>query len=516
MSGMVGFKRALCAGILSGAVLALAGPERPNVIIIYGDDVGFGDVGVYGAQHIPTPNIDKLAGEGLRFMDGHCSSATCTPSRYSLLTGNAAFRKDGTAILPGDAQMAISPDQFTLPDLFKKAGYVTGVVGKWHLGLGDGRTPIDWNGEISPGPNDLGFDYSYILPATNDRVPCVYLRNRRIVNLDPSDPIKVDYKNKLTDTYPDAKEHPEAMTVYKSVYGHNFSVINGIGRIGWMSGGRAALWDDETMSDQLVLEAKSFMTRNREKPFFLYYAAQNIHVPRMPHPRFRGKSGLGYRGDSMVEFDWAVGEILNEVEALGLRERTLVIFSSDNGPVYNDGYADGSQVERSFGEVDNGHDGSGVWRGGKYQIYEGGTRVPLIFCWPGVIQPGVTDSLVSQLDFMASFASLFELSLPKNAAFDSRNMLPVFLGAEPPEKGAILVQGGELVGLRQGCWKYVPPRPATKRRAAMPEELYNLSRDPGEADNVAGAFPEKIEEMKVLREKLMAEGIAGKIMQSAP
>jgi hypothetical protein len=225
----------LCAG--SGG----ATPERtPNVVIVYGDDVGYGDVGAYGAELIPTPNLDRMAAEGLRFTDAHCAAATCTPSRYSLLTGGMAFRKKGTGVLPGNANMAIDPGQFTLGDVFQQAGYRTGAIGKWHLGLGAG--PIDWNGMVQPGPADIGFDYSFLLPATNDRVPCVYVENGHVVNLDPNDPISVSYGKPLDESmpgtaYPDGTLNPEAMTYYPSSHGHNNSVINGIGRIGFMKGG---------------------------------------------------------------------------------------------------------------------------------------------------------------------------------------------------------------------------------------------------------------------------------------
>ena len=169
----------------------LAAPKKkPNVVIIYGDDVGFGDVGIYGSTLIPTPNIDRLAKEGLLFTDGHCSAATCTPSRYSLLTGVHGFR-DGVAILPPNAPLTISTKALTLPKLFQQAGYSTGVVGKWHLGLGEKGTPVDWNGDVKPGPLEIGFDHSFLLPSTNDRVPCVYLEGHRVRNLDPKDPLYV-------------------------------------------------------------------------------------------------------------------------------------------------------------------------------------------------------------------------------------------------------------------------------------------------------------------------------------
>lgn len=496
----------LLAILLGGSTVCAVPP--PNVIIIYGDDVGYGDVGAYGAKGIPTPNIDRLARNGLRFTDGHSGSATCTPSRYSMLTGNAAFRKDGTGILPGDAKLLIDPEQFTLPDLFKEAGYVTGVIGKWHLGLGDDRGPIDWNKTVEPGPAETGFDYSYILPATNDRVPCVYMRNGRIVNLDPDDPITVDYAKPLVATYPDAQNEPESMTFFKSVYGHNNSVINGIGRIGWMAGGVSAIWDDEMMADELVKEAKGFITRNRNKRFFLYFASQDIHVPRVPHPRFRGKSEFEWRGDAMVQLDWTVGQILQELEDHGLLENTLVIFSSDNGPVYNDGYADGSEVERSWEEIDRGHDGSGVFRGGKYQIHEGGTRVPLIISWASRIEPGISDVLISQLDFLASFAALFDKPLPPGSGYDSRNLLSSLLGEKRSGKGIIVQEAFAHKALRRGSWKFIPARIGRLDGAKLPAELYDLHNDPGEQRNLAEIQLEQTLEMTSLLERIIGEGVS--------
>ncbi|MDP4644252.1 MAG: sulfatase-like hydrolase/transferase, partial [Opitutales bacterium] len=343
---------------------------KPNVVIIYGDDVGYGDVGAYGSKLIPTPNIDRLAEGGLRFTDGHCSAATCTPSRYSLLTGVHGFR-DGVSILAPNAPLSISTEILTLPKLFKQAGYTTGVVGKWHLGIGAKGEPVDWNGDVKPGPLEIGFDSSFLLPSTNDRVPCVYLDGHRVLNLDPSDPLYVG-ANKPVDRegstrYPDARKNKKSMTYYQSTHGHNNSVINGIGRIGYMAGGKSALWDDETMADVFVKEAKEFIAANKDEPFFLYFASQDIHVPRAPNPRFQGATNLGYRGDAMVQFDWTTGEIMKALEEHGLTENTIVIFSSDNGPVYDDGYADGTKVKKSTEEVDRGHDGSGVYRGGKYQ-----------------------------------------------------------------------------------------------------------------------------------------------------
>lgn len=493
----------------AGTVDAVAStlPSQPNVIIIYGDDVGYGDVGVYGSTKIPTPNIDRLAAEGLRFTDGHCSAATCSPSRFSMLTGVHAFRH-GVSILPPDAPLSIPTDILTLPKLFRQAGYATGVIGKWHLGLGAKGTPIDWNGEVKPGPLEIGFDYSYLLPITNDRVPCVYLKGHRVENLDPADPLYVTIKPirpagfKGT-VYPIGRKDPESQTYYKADDQHASSVINGVARIAYQWGGKAALWNDETMADRFVEETRTFIGANKDRPFFLYFASQDTHVPRMPHPRFRGKSELGYRGDSMVQFDWSTGEIMKALEEHGLTDNTIVIFSSDNGPVYDDGYADGSQVRKSYGEVDNGHDGSGIYRGGKYQIYEGGTRVPLIIRWPARIKPGTSDALVNHIDLMASFADLLGIPLPEDTAVDSRNTLSSFIGEDKSGLPFMIEESPHGLALRRGDWKYIEAQARTWGGAVEPAELFNLKDDPGEANNIIKTHPERAKdlarELKALR-----------------
>jgi len=490
--------RCLFVFIIQGlAVTLIQATEKPNVVIIYGDDVGYGDVGVLGSKLIPTPNIDKLAREGLVFRDGHCSAATCTPSRFSMLTGIHGFRHD-IHVLPPNAPLTIKPGMLTLPQLFKNAGYETAIVGKWHLGLGDGNAPVDWNGKVQPGPIELGFNYSFLLPSTNDRVPCVYLEDHRVLNLDSSDPLYVGSKPKGVEctTYPNGKEDQSAMTYYRSSHGHDNSVINGIGRIGKQWGGKSALWDDETMADEFVNRARKYIaSQKKEQPFFLFFSSQDIHVPRTPHPRFRNKTTLDYRGDAMVQLDWSTGEILQALDDHGLTDNTLVIFSSDNGPVYDDGYEDGTEVLTSTKEVDRGHDASGPYRGGKYQIYEGGTRVPFMVRWPGHVEPGQSDALVNQIDFIASFAALLDIDLSVDQAIDSRNSLPALLGEDQQGQPYMIEEAGRRLALRRGPWKYV---------AAKKEELYNLGSDVGEQKNVANENENLAKEMRELLQKLVA------------
>ncbi len=484
---------------------------QPNVVIIYGDDVGYADVGAYGSELIPTPNIDRLAAGGLRFTDGHCSAATCTPSRFSLLTGVHAFRH-GVRVLGPNAPLTIPLGAMTLPKLFGKADYATAVIGKWHLGIGQKGTPVDWNGEVKPGPLEVGFDYCFLLPSTNDRVPCVYLENHRVVNHDPNDPIFIrkTSPDPRSTIYPDGKTNREAMTYYQSSHGHNNSVINGIGRIGYMSGGKSALWNDETMADEYVKQMRSYIAANKEKPFFLFFSSQDIHVPRVPHPRFIGKTELGHRGDAMVQFDWSTGEIMKTLEEHNLTENTIVIFSSDNGPVYDDGYRDGTVTKTSSKETDHGHDGSGIYRGGKYQIYEGGTRVPLIVRWPARIKPGISDALVSQIDLLASFAKLLDVELGPDEARDSRELLASFLG-ESKTGLPFMIEEAKGLALRRGDWKYIQGKKSqkkNKKQNAKPSagQLYNLKADPGEAKNVIAAHPEVAKSLQEQLQQLVDAG----------
>lgn len=478
-------------------------PTRPNIVLIYADDIGYGDFSCYGATKVSTPNVDRVAREGLRFTDGHCPSATCTPSRYAMLTGEYAWRKKGTGVLPGDAPLIIEPGRTTLASILKQAKYRTGVVGKWHLGLGSGG--LNWNGEISPGPLDLGFDECFLMPATGDRVPCVYVENKRVLGLDPADPIQVRFGQKIGDE-PTGKEHPELLTMHPS-HGHDQTIINGVSRIGFMTGGKSARWVDQDMADVFVDRAKSFITRHvateTKEPFFLYFATHDIHVPRLPHARFLGKSGLGPRGDALLEFDWCVGELLNLLDQQHLTDNTMIIITSDNGPVVDDGYKD-EAVEKL-----NGHRPAGPLRGGKYSNFEAGTRVPFIVRWPGRIKPGVSEALVSQVDFPASFASLTGTSYDKSTGRDSQNVLPALLGDSTIGRDTLVEHAGVL-SLRQGPWKLIeagkgPARsaPTNTELGNLPSpQLYDLSSDLGETTNVADKHPQKVTELLSILESI--------------
>lgn len=494
----------LLAALLFSTVSCVFAAEKPNIVLIYADDLGYGDLSCYGATRVQTPNIDKLAQEGVRFTDAHASSATCTPSRYAMLTGEYAFRQKGTGILPGDAGLIIKPERTTLPSMLKGAGYTTAVVGKWHLGLGAQNGP-DWNGEIKPGPNQVGFDYSFIMAATGDRVPCVYVENERVVNLDPNDPIKVSYGGAFDDE-PTGAKNPELLKVHPS-HGHNQAIVNGVSRIGHMKGGKAALWKDEDMADTFTQRAVSFLEKQTpNKPFFLYFATHDIHVPRVPHPRFAGKTPMGPRGDAIAEFDWSVGEVMKTLDRLKLTDNTLVILSSDNGPVVNDGYKDDSIVK--LGD----HKPAGPFRGGKYSAFEGGTRVPFITRWPGRIQPGVSDALVCQIDFLASFAAMTGQNLTNDAAPDSFNVLPALLGQSKTGREHLIEQANVLA-LRQGDWKYIEPGQGPKRLAATNTEsgqdplgqLFNLKDDPGETKNIT-TEPDKKRQIADLLKKIREAG----------
>jgi len=477
------FLRTGAAALAAGAVRAAE--SKPNIIVILADDVGYGDLSCYGATKLKTPNLDRIAKEGIRFTDAHSSSATCTPTRYSLVTGEYAWRKKGTGILPGNAAMIIEPGRTTIASMMKSAGYKTAAVGKWHLGLGAGN--IDWNGEIKPGPREIGFDYSFLIPATGDRVPCVYTENGRVVGLDPKDPITVSY-GKPVGNEPTGKDHPEMLKV-KLSHGHDNTIVNGVSRIGYMTGGKSARWVDEDMADTITRKAVSFIDQNKSGPFFLYFATHDVHVPRVPHKRFQNTTSCSIRCDALVQLDHCVGEVLKALDRNKIADDTLILFTSDNGPVLNDGYDDGAE------EKQNGHTPAGVLRGGKYSLFEGGTRMPFVLRWPKRVKPGVSDALICQVDLLSSLAALTGQKLSAHAAPDSFNLLPALLGESKSGRDH-LVEHANGLALRMGTWKFLPSmRLAPKKGGDHPAQLYDLSKDLGEKNNLAAAHPDRVKQM---------------------
>ena len=468
----------------------------PNVVIFYVDDLGYGDLSSYGMTAAKTPNVDALAAEGIRFTDAHSSAATCTPSRYSLLTGQYAFRNNA-AILPGDAPLIIAPNIATLPKMMKKAGYETAVVGKWHLGLGRGH--VNWNKAVKPGPLELGFDYSFLMPATGDRVPTVYLENHHVVNLDPNDPITISYEKRIGNR-PVGTESPELLKQTADLQ-HSRTIVNGISRIGWMSGGKSAEWVDEDFPHIFTDKAIEFIESAKDKPFLLYFPFHDIHVPRVPNELFAGKSGMGPRGDAILQMDWMTGRIVDALKQKGLYENTLIIFSSDNGPVMDDGYADQAQ------ELKGNHDPAGGFRGGKYSAYEAGTRVPMIVTYPnGLKKAGESDALISHIDLYRSLASLAGFELAKGEAIDSIDVLPALLDSSKNARKEMLEESFTLA-LRSGKWKYVAPfngttpdwlanKTAIENGLQEHAQLFDISNDVNEKNNIAAQYPEVVNKLQ--------------------
>ncbi|GIJ94117.1 arylsulfatase [Capnocytophaga stomatis] len=482
----------------------------PNVVLIIADDLGYGDLSCYGATTIQTPQVDKLADGGILFTNAHTTAATCTPSRYSLFTGEYNWRRKDTGIADGDAGMVIRPEQVTIADVFKSAGYTTGAIGKWHLGLGNERGSQNWNGFISPGPSDIGFDYSYLMAATGDRVPCVWVENQKVSNYDASAPIEVSYQQPF-EGEPLGETHPELLTKLKPSinHGHNQAIVNGISRIGYMKGGGKALWKDENIADSIAQKAVNFIEKNSNKPFFLYVGTNDIHVPRYPHPRFVGKSGMGYRGDAILQFDWTVGQIVETLKKQGILDNTLIIVSSDNGPVIDDGYQD--QAEELLGNHNPW--GEFHYQGGKYSNYEAGTRVPFIVSLPKTVKAGTSDALFSQVDLFATLATLVNKNVPAGAAKDSQSHLEALLGKDAKGRSYIITSAGSL-SVNDSEWKYIEPNnrhnyqklTRTYLGNSKEDQLYHIQKDKSESQNVADQYPEKVKQMKEIIEKEKQKG----------
>ena len=524
----------LCFAALLLALTAHSSAEpeklrsKPNIIIILADDLGAGDLSCAGAIKIKTPNIDRLAAEGVRFTEGYAPSATCTPSRFSLLTGEYAWRQSAkkNTILDGDAPLCIEAGRLTLPAMLRQAGYQTGIVGKWHLGLGDGQTKVDFNKEVKPGPLEVGFDYCHIIPATVDRVPSIWIENHKVRNLDPADPITVSYLTNISDE-PTGLEHPELLSRYGADKQHACTIINGISRIGYMKGGHSARFKDEELPKTVVAKSVEFIEKHKDAPFFLEVGLFEPHVPRVAAPPFVGKSGCGLRGDVIEQIDWEVGEIMKALDRLKLANNTLVIFSSDNGPILFDGYFDRSEEDL------NGHQPTGGLRGWKYLTYEGGCRVPLIARWPKQIKPRVSEQLFSLVDVYATLASIVGQVISSDTAPDSLDMSNVLLGKTLKNlRSSMVLHGIGGLALRRGDWKYIPTTEKVKpggmgsganaadprfAAANIPEPLlFNLATDPNETKNVFTSHPKKAAELEKELKAIVAQGEGTKKTKAKP
>ena len=429
---------------------SFANEELPNVVLIFADDLGYGDLGCYGATKLKTPNIDRLAAEGRRFTDAHSASAVCTPSRYGLLTGEYPFRANNGKGLWGPAPITspllIEPGTRTIADVFKAVGYDTAVFGKWHLGFGEGRN--DWQEPLSPGPQDLGFDYYFGMPVVNSAPPYVYVENDRVVGSDPDDPLVHIGRNAgkatpITPIPPQAAQR-SANQFSGAVEAHK-------------------LFNDFEVGTKLTEKATEWIRSRGEKRFFAYFSTTNVHHPFTPAKQFQGTSEAGWYGDFVHELDWIVGEVMKSLDQAGVADNTLVLFTSDNGGMFNHGGREAARL---------GHRINGSLLGSKFGIWEGGHRVPFIAWWPGQIEAGsVSDQLLCSIDLMASFAALTgqELEDPK----DSINMLPALTGN--PDKALrtemfMTPNKPTHMALRRGKWMYIPAKSDGGFRGSKPEQ----------------------------------------------
>jgi arylsulfatase A len=489
--------------------------ELPNVLLIYTDDLGYGDLSCFGATKVQTPNIDKLAEQGRTFSDAHSPSAVCTPSRYGLLTGQYAWRENIWGPLPYDRPMLVDTTLMTLPRLLKQHGYSTAIIGKWHLGFGsEGLT--DWNKELNPGPLDIGFDYYYGVPLVNSHAPFVYVENRYVDGLDPNDPfiLRQDEPGPINEKLP---RSPVQV----------FPEKGGLER--WSGANRAhELYRDEMVGTTLTKRAIEWIREHvqdkKNDPFFLYLATTNIHHPFTPHPRFKGTSQAGRYGDFIHELDWMVGEVLTSIEELGIADNTIVIFTSDNGGMLNEGGKDAWTA---------GHRLNGRLLGFKFGAWEGGHRVPLIVRWPGQIEPGSSsDQLMCNIDMLGTFSAILGYSLKEGEGPDSYNMLPALTGdpREPIRDHLVLAPAHpDNLALRSGEWIYIgaqgsggfggntggpgaiawsnetnsdiTPDGRIKEDAPM-QQLYNLQDDFSQAENVIRENPEVAQKLRQELERI--------------
>lgn len=496
--------------LFAGTVSAAEQP--PNVVLIFADDLGYGDVGCYGATLLKTPNIDKLAAEGMRFTDAHSSSAVCTPSRYGLLTGEYPFRaNDGKGIwgpAPITSPLIIEPDTLTIADVFKAQGYDTAVFGKWHLGFGKGKN--DWQEPLRPGPQDLGFDYYFGMPVVNSAPPYVYVENDMVVGSEPDDPL-VYLGRGAKDATPITPIKPEESQRSANQFGGAVEAHK--------------LFNDYQVGTKLTEKCTEWIESREGKPFFAYFSTTNVHHPFTPAKRFQGTSNAGVYGDFTQELDWIVGEVRKSLEQAGVADNTLIIFTSDNGGMFNLGGRAAAKL---------GHKLNGDLLGSKFGVWEGGHRVPFIAWWPGQIEAdAVSDQLLISTDLLATFAAVTGYSLAQDKQKDSINMLPVLIGeADRPLRTEMIVTGRSKkhIAVRHGKWMYIPAKndggftgskpgqhawggPAVTalvgtpnsdivdgklKKNAPPAQLYDLEADVNQTQNLYHQQPNIVEKMKAL------------------
>ena len=480
---------AFLAGVFSLIVSAspLAGSERPNVVLIYADDLGYGDLSCYGGEgRIETPHTDRLAQEGIRFTQAYTAASVCTPARYGLLTGRHPWRTWLKRGVVGNTPALIVPDTYTIADLFKAAGYRTGIIGKWHLGFGDrGQRDLDWNAEIPKGPRELGFDYFFGMPVSHFYPPFVYIENRRVHNLDPADPLHLEW--------PEGRGPPTQI------------------------GGEAATYDKTEAGRELATRACRFIEENADRPFFLFYPAIEPHTPFTPHPDYLGSSEAGVYGDFVVQFDDGIGRILETLERQGIAENTIVIVTSDNGGIStNNGHMRRAEID---------YNPNVPLRGDKGDILEGGIRIPFVIRWPGEAPAGmVSDAIISQVDLISTFAEILGVQMPTGAAEDSRNVLAALKGGAAPDAPIVAQSRAGFHALRDGEWVYLDADHAGDNRSepmvATPAQLYHLRDDLAQESNRYAFSPDRVEAMRdaleAIRNPALAVGRTIDISRDAP
>jgi len=481
-------------------IFPVAAAERPNVLFILADDLGYGDLGCYGATEVTTPNIDQLAKEGRRFTNAHSPCSVCTPSRYNLLTGRYAWRTwvGGSTVWANDP-LLIDPDRYTLGDLFKEQGYTTACLGKWHLGFGNPETPgwdnvlgPNYNGALKPGPLEVGFDYFWGFPHVG-QFPHFIIENHHVLGLDADDPIRIT---------PDKRDGFELNYLKRP--------RSGLAAALGYEGGKETRYQHTQLSDRLTQQAVTWLDDySSDKPFFLYFAHRNIHGPLIPAPRFDGSSDIGPYGDFLNEFDWSIGQVLDALERNDLTDNTLVIFTSDNGAVKQYRPVDYPEI--------NGHRINGELRGQKTTVYEGGVRIPFLARWPGKIPAGTEDdSLIALTDMIATMAEYFEQPLADDIAEDSFSFLGPLLGSKqttPRRTMLVMDSYREMMAIRKGPWKLIlgqhggganyrkthdPARPAG--------QLFNLDEELREWNNYYKRKPELVKSLTAEFEKIRDSG----------